>query len=199
MPDNLDAPIPVGTKLASDVAPHSGVDANFQPVTIYIVTGTEGAKTATPLVFPAAIGLNGGLKVDIVGDTGTASVLDTDNLAGVTLNTKTILNGTTNLTPKFAKIAASGSGDNTIVAAVASKKIRVLAYNFIANGAVNAKFQTGAGGTDLTGLKYCVANSGICAPFNPLGWFETVAGALLNLNLSAGVAVGGELLYVEVA
>ncbi len=88
--------------------------------------------------------------------------------------------------------------NNTLVAAVTSNKIRVLAYNFISNGAVNAKFQSGAGGTDLTGLKYCVANMGLSAPFCPTGWFETASGSLLNLNLSAGVAVGGELVYIEV-
>jgi len=114
------------------------------------------------------------------------------------LATDVIYNGTTALTPKFAKIAASGSGNNTLVAAVTSKKIRVLAYNFISNGTVNAKFQDGAGGTDLTGLKYCVANMGLVAPFNPAGWFETSANTLLNLNLSAAIAVGGELVYVEV-
>jgi hypothetical protein len=44
------------------------------------------------------------------------------------LDTSTINNGTTALTPKFALIAASSSGDNTVVAAVTSKKIRVLNY-----------------------------------------------------------------------
>jgi hypothetical protein len=113
--------------------------------------------------------------------------------------TSTIYNGTTALTPKFAAIAASSSGNNTLIAAVASKKIRVLAYNFMGNGAVNAKFQSGAGGTDLTGLKYiAAAGGGICAPYNPLGWFETASNTLLNLNLSGAVAVGGEITYVEV-
>jgi hypothetical protein len=115
------------------------------------------------------------------------------------LATDKLVDGTTQLTPKFAAIAASASGNNTLVAAVTGKKIRVLAYNIIGNGAVNAKFQTGAGGTDLTGLKYiAAAGGGICAPFNPAGWFETAAGALLNLNLSGAVAVGGELVYIEV-
>jgi hypothetical protein len=99
---------------------------------------------------------------------------------------------------KFAKIAASSSGDNTLVAAVPNKKIRVLLYNMIANGTVNGKFQSGASGTDLTGLKYMVVNTGISAPYSPVGIFETAAGAILNLNLSAGVAVGGELVYQEV-
>lgn len=113
--------------------------------------------------------------------------------------TSTIYDGTTALTPKFAVIAASSSGNNTLVAAVSSKKIRVLAYNFMGNGAVNAKFQSGAGGTDLTGLKYiAAAGGGLVAPFNPAGWFETASNTLLNLNLSGAVAVGGELVYVEV-
>jgi|GEM_PF-1635448 len=113
-------------------------------------------------------------------------------------DTSVLYDGTTALTPKFAAISASASGNNTVVSAVTSKKIRVLAYNFIAAGTVNAKFQSGAGGTDLTGLKYCVANSGLVAPYNPAGWFETASNTLLNLNLSAAVAVGGELTYVEV-
>jgi hypothetical protein len=217
MADNLDLiTAPVSAKLATDVASHSGVSSHAQVATLYEVTGAEGSKTLTPAAYaaqltslaaqittltarlPAALGTNGGLKSDIVGDTGTASVLDTDNIAGVSLNTKSMLNGSTTLTPKFAKIAAASSGDNTLVAAVTSKKIRVLSYNFIANGTVNAKFQSGASGTDLTGLKYCVVNSGLVAPFNPLGWFESASGVLLNLNLSAAIAVGGELVYVEV-
>ena len=104
----------------------------------------------------------------------------------------------TPLQPKFAKIDVSSSGNNTIVSAVTSYKIRVVAYNFIAAGSVNPKWQDGASGTDLTGPKYCVVNTGICAPFNPVGWFETSGGTLLNLNLSANVAVGGEVVYVEV-
>jgi hypothetical protein len=116
------------------------------------------------------------------------------------LSTDVIYSGTTALTPKFAKITSSSSGNNALVAAVTSKKIRVLAYNFMANGTVNAKFQgDGAGApADITGLKYCVANVGIVAPFNPLGWFETASGKSLDMNLSAAIAIGGELVYVEV-
>jgi hypothetical protein len=106
--------------------------------------------------------------------------------------------GGTICTPKFAAIAASSSGNNTLVAAVASKKIRVLSATFTAAGSVNAKFQSGAGGTDLTGLFYMVVNTGGVLPYNPAGWFETGSNTLLNLNLSAAVAVGGCLSYIEV-
>lgn len=115
-----------------------------------------------------------------------------------TLESGQITAAGTVLTPKYAAIAASTSGNNTLVAAVTSKKIRVLALYAVSNGSVNAKFQTGAGGTDLTGLAYLVVNTGFVLPFNPVGWFETASGALLNLNLSAAIAVGGSLVYIEV-
>lgn len=119
------------------------------------------------------------------------AALDTSKMTGGAANTT--------YTPKFVKIAAASSGNNTLLAAVSAKKIRVLAYNFMGAAAVNAKFQDGAGGTDLTGLKYLdAAGAGIVAPFNPLGWFETTANTLLNLNLSGAVAVGGELVYIEI-
>jgi len=142
------------------------------------------------------------VKVMQVKSDGTAVATAVDNTTdniGCALQTDVIMNDTTALTPKFAKIAAASSGNNTLVSAVASKKIRVLAYNFISNGTVNAKFQDGAGGTDLTGLKYCVANTGLVAGFNPVGWFETSVNTLLNVNLSGAVAIGGELVYVETA
>lgn len=96
---------------------------------------------------------------------------------------------------KYVAIAASGSGNNTLVAALSGRKIRVIAMYLSSAGTVNAKLQTSAGGTDLTGLLYCVANCGIVLPYNPAGWCETLSGALLNLNLSGAVAVGGTLVY----
>lgn len=115
-----------------------------------------------------------------------------------TLETSQMTAAGTILTLKFAAIAASSSGNNTLVAAVTSKKIRVLALYLVSNGTVNVKFQSGAGGTDLTGLAYLVANTGFVLPYNPVGWFETAVTTLLNANLSAAIAVGGSLVYVEV-
>jgi hypothetical protein len=43
-----------------------------------------------------------------------------------------------------------------------------------------------------------VANTGFVLPHNPFGWFETAAGTLLNLELSAAVSVDGCLTYIEV-
>lgn len=155
---------------------------------------TVSAVTAISNALPA--GTNNIGDVDVTSQPARAATTDTITAK---LATDTIQNGTTALTPKFVAIAASSSGNNTLLAAVSSKKIRVLAYNLMGAGAVNAKFQSGASGTDLTGLKYiAAAGGGICAPFNPVGWFETASNTLLNLNLSGAVAVGGEIVYVEV-
>jgi len=100
------------------------------------------------------------------------------------------------ITPKFASISVSSSGDNSIVAAVTSKKIRVLSYVIVADAAVAAKFRNGT--TDVMGAASLSANGGIAAPFNPAGHFETAATTVLNLNLASAVGVRGHLTYVEI-
>jgi hypothetical protein len=100
------------------------------------------------------------------------------------------------VTPKFAPIAVSSSGATAIATPGSGKKIRVLSVAFMANGSVNAKFQNGS--TDVTGLFYLIANTGASLPFNPAGWFETSATTALNINLSAAIAVGGCITYIEV-
>lgn len=99
---------------------------------------------------------------------------------------------------KRAAIAAAASGDNTLVAAVTGKKIRVLAVVLVASGGVNTiRFESAAGGTALTGQMDIGDNGQFILPYNPAGWFETVAAELLNLELSAATAVAGCLTYVE--
>jgi hypothetical protein len=106
--------------------------------------------------------------------------------------------GNDQVIPKFAAISATSSGDNTIVAAVGSKKIRVLSLFFTANGTVTTRFESAASGTALTGQSDFIVNTGMVLPFNPTGWFETIAGELLNLELSGAVEVAGGLSYIEV-
>lgn len=101
-----------------------------------------------------------------------------------------------------AAISASGAGANAIVTAVAGKRIRVCGYVLSFSGSVNAKWQSGS--TDLTGLIYGGAGIVAQAPVGPQqpggvpGWFETTAGAALNLNLSGATAVGGHVSYLIV-
>lgn len=101
-------------------------------------------------------------------------------------------------TVKFSVIDAATLGDNTIVAAVGSKKIRVLSLCLVASGAVTARFESAASGTALTGQMVLPSGGILSLGFNPSGWFETIAGQLLNLELSGAVSVDGCLSYVEV-
>jgi hypothetical protein len=117
----------------------------------------------------------------------------------VVLASSLSLDDDTPLLPKFAVIDAASSGNNTLVSAVTDKKIRVLACFFTMTGtAVTARFESGAGGTALTGQMTQTAGSTTVLPFNPLGWFETAASTLLNLELGGAQSVDGALVYVEV-
>jgi hypothetical protein len=109
-----------------------------------------------------------------------------------------LYDGATALTPKFAVIHCNTSGNNTIVSAVADKKIRVVQVLLVAAGTVTARFESGADGTALSGQMALVANTGFTLPFSPMGWFETASNTLLNLELSAAVYADGVIGYVEV-
>lgn len=111
-----------------------------------------------------------------------------------TLEASQMSNVGTIITPKFASISVSSSGDNSIVAADATHKIRVLSYVMVADGTVAAKWRNAT--TDLTGAMSLVANTGVAAPFSPVGHFETASNAALNLNLSAAVGARGHVVYV---
>jgi hypothetical protein len=102
---------------------------------------------------------------------------------------------------KYAAIGAASSGDNTLVAAVANKKIRVLGLCIIAAAAVSVYFTSGAAGTvifgDSTNKLALAANGGFVLPEQADGWMETAAGSALVANLSGAVAISGGLLYQE--
>lgn len=103
-----------------------------------------------------------------------------------------------NIQVKYAKIDAASNGDNTLVAAVAGKRIRVLSLFYLASGGVNVRFESGAGGTALTGQMEHSGQTGVVLPHNEDGWFETEEGDLLNVELSTGVSIDGAMSYIEV-
>jgi hypothetical protein len=104
----------------------------------------------------------------------------------------------TNALIKRAKIDVASSGDNSIVSAVAGKKIRVISLFYLASGTVTAMWYSAAAGTALTGGLQHTAATGVVLNQNEDGWFETVAGEALVLNLSAAISVDGFLSYIEV-
>lgn len=96
-------------------------------------------------------------------------------------------------------INASSSGDNTLVALIASTIIRVVSIYCWVSGAVNFKFKSGAS-TDLTGLVRATAEGGVfAAHFNPEGHFQTAAGEALVVNLSGAITLSGWGTYITEA
>lgn len=98
----------------------------------------------------------------------------------------------------FANVAASQT-DSVIVAAVAGKKIRVLAWGAVAGAtATNLTFNSkpAGAGVAISQLFANGANGGEVYNFNPLGWFETVAGEGLTVTTGAGATTGINVSYI---
>ncbi len=153
------------------------------------------AKDGTGTNLVPLLDSDGHPQVDILSD--PVLVRTTDAVA-VALQTDAMMNGATALTPKYKIIDAALSGNNTLVAAVSGKKLRVLSVFLMAAAAVVVRFEDGAGGTALSGQMNVAVNGGFVMPFNPVGWFETSSNVLLNLELDGAVSVDGCLVYVEV-
>lgn len=179
--------------LNADAAATAGSTGTIQAKLRLMTSQLDSIKTAVEIIDNSISGSE--TQVDVV--TQPARVRTTDAIA-VALQTDAVMNGATALTPKFAVIDAATSGDNTIVGVVASKKIRVLSLFYVSSGSVTTRFESNAGGTALTGQMTHAASTGMALPFNPVGWFETAAGELLNLELSGAVSVDGALTYIEV-
>lgn len=142
---------------------------------------------------------------EVLGVTGNASLTDADGRQIVTgpggtglVDSNAVYAGSTALTPKFAfaNITASQT-DASVVALVATKKIRVLALAVLAGGtATTIIFQSNAtvkSATFANGI-----NTPLVLPYNPVGWFETVAGEALKVTTGAGSTTGIHVVYVEV-
>lgn len=117
-------------------------------------------------------------------------ILTVPSLVGVT--------GSDLTTVKYAVVSAA-SGDTTVVALVASKKIRVLSFFLVMSGIATARFESGTGGTALTGQMPMVANQVVNSGVSTIGHFETASGVLLNLEVSGiGITCEGWIAYCEI-
>jgi hypothetical protein len=101
--------------------------------------------------------------------------------------------------PLYAVISAStDNGDNTIISADGTKKLRVLSYVLVTDGTAEVRWEGGAGGTALSGRMPLVVNTGISSGFCPVGHFETATNTLLNLEITGTGNVFGHLTYIKV-
>src|SRR5436853_343875 len=97
--------------------------------------------------------------------------------------------------PQFAVIN-SAVGDSTLVAAqAAGVKIRVLQFSVTAAAAATITFQSGTGGTALTGAITLATGIQLVADAGPFGNFETAAATLLNLRQAGTVQLSGWLVW----
>jgi len=158
-----------GASVSGDVA-HDGVDAG-EPVKI-------GGKAQTHLAAPDEVADNDRVNA-LLDRVGRQAVYQGYQLKSAAINDDT-------------------SGDNEIVAAVATKRIRVLAVAIVSDGTTDVRWESGAGGTALTGQIPLQAREGYTIS-NPWGLFETAAvNTALSLELTANILVHGWVTYIEV-
>lgn len=120
--------------------------------------------------------------------------------SAASIETGVLLVAGAELTPKFKFVNVAASQTNsTVVAAVTSKKIRVMQIAVLgAATATNVTFNSAGGPTAISPLMANGANGGEILPFSPMGWFETLAGEALSVTTSAGATTGILVGYIEV-
>ena len=100
----------------------------------------------------------------------------------------------------FANIAAA-STDASVVAAVAGKKLRVVALVLLCGATattITFNSKPAGAGTAISMQFQNAANGGAVLGFNQAGWFETTAGEGLTATTGVGSTTGVQVVYVEV-
>src|SRR5689334_16629252 len=94
---------------------------------------------------------------------------------------------------QMAAISFSGSGDNTVVAAIATNRIKVHRIFIVVGGSTNITFKHGT--TAFTGALPMTANGGITLDITGEPWFITALNEAFVINSSSAVQVSGALWY----
>jgi len=178
MADNVPVTPGSGTNIASDDI--GGVQ--FQRVKV--THGQDGTATDASSINPLPV-------------TAPAASRSTHSIS-VALQTDVMMSQLAALSPKFfSEAVAASDTDEELVAAVASKKIRILAL-IIHCGATATDATFESGGVTRIHKVPAGANGGQVLPFNPVGWFETGSGASLTVTTSAGSTTEISGVYIEV-
>jgi hypothetical protein len=102
---------------------------------------------------------------------------------------------------KYAKAdVAASQTDSAVVAAVAGKRIVVVAANWLTGAsATTLVFNTkpSGAGTAITGVYANDINGGMVLPFASSGWFQTAIGEGLSVTTGAGASTGINVVYFE--
>lgn len=103
------------------------------------------------------------------------------------------------LTVKRAAIATASGTTHTLIAAVASKKLRILALLVQPSVQDTVRFYDGAPTTTPLSGPLIMAAIGVSTfTWNPHGHFETAAGNAFTCTTAGSVSVNGSVVYVEV-
>lgn len=95
--------------------------------------------------------------------------------------------------PQFAALSGA-TGDITLVAAqAAGVKIRLLGFMLVPAASAVVTFQSGTGGTALTGAM--TLTTPIWVEGAPLGLFETAPATLLNLHQTGVIQLSGWVVW----
>jgi len=126
-----------------------------------------------------------------------AAARSTHSIAA-SVQTDAIMNGLVGLTPKFfSATVTAGSTDSSLVAAVTSKQIRVIALAVQCGGsATDILFESGTS-TRIHRVP-AGANGGQILPANAWGWFQTAVTSALTVTTGAGSSTEISGVYVEV-
>lgn len=160
------------------------------------------AVTAASLPLPsnAAAESGGNLAALVAKDYATQTTLalikaktdNLDTLLSSVITASGILGGKTLKSAKFS-LTATGS----VVAAVASKRIKVYAYKLVVSAAVAVKWRSGAS-TDLEDLQPLALSGGEAESIMPPAFlFGTVAGESLDMVISGIGTVSGRISYFD--
>ena len=178
MADNVAITAGAGTSIASDDI------GGVQWQRIKVGWGDDGVAVDTSLTNPLPV-------------QAPAATRTTHSIA-VALQSDALMLASTTVTPKyFSETVAAADTDEELIAAVAGKKLRIVAL----------VAQCGATGTDMTfessttTRKHKIpagANGGQVLPFNPSGWFETAVGESLTVTTGAGSSCEISGVYIEV-
>jgi hypothetical protein len=178
----------VDTTTQLPVAVYQGGTITVQPGNTANTTAwkTDGSAVTQPV--------SGSVSVSTV----PAAARTTDSVSA-SLSVDKLMNNLTAVSPVRIIIDHAVSGDNTLVAAAGASNIILVHQLFlVAAAAVTVRFESGTGGTALTGQMNIAANQGFVLPFSPIGWFQTAANTLLNLELSSATSVDGCLVYTVI-
>lgn len=96
-------------------------------------------------------------------------------------------------------INISAGGDNTIIAGIANKQIKVFRLKLLTAGAVVILVKDGPG-TVLDGPLSFSSNEGMVLDwpgYDGPPWYTTSPGNDFVMNLSTGVQIGGNLDYIQ--